>query len=110
MLSEVAKYLTDVPYMLFFRVGIDEDIVWVYQHAYIEQVTEDVIHKMLKSGRCIRKSEGHDTPFEGAIVGVESVFPFIALLNMDQVLCVTEVNSCVESCLSWAVEEVRDAG
>ena len=65
---------------------------------------------MLKSGRCVRKSEGHDTPFEGAIVGVESGFPFVPLSDTDQVVCVTEVNFCVESCLLWAVEEVGDAG
>ena len=29
---------------------------------------------------------------------------------MDQVVRVMEVNFCIESCLLWAVEEVRDAG
>ena len=65
---------------------------------------------MLKSGRHVRKSEGHDTPFEGAIVAVESGFPFITLSDTDQVVCVTEVNFHIESCLSWAVEEVGDVG
>ena len=27
MLSEVAEYLMDMPYMLFFRGGIDEDVI-----------------------------------------------------------------------------------
>ena len=49
-------------------------------------------------------------PFEGAIVGAESGFPFIALLDMDQVVHVTEVDFRIESCLSQAVEEVGDAG
>ena len=65
---------------------------------------------MLKSGGRIHKSEGHDTPFEGAIAGVESGFPFIALSDMDQVVCVMEVDFRIESCLSQAVEEVGDAG
>ena len=110
MLLEVTEYLADMPYMLFFRVRIDEDVVLVYQHAYIEQVTEDVIHKMLKSSRHVHKSKGHDAPFEGAIAGVESGFPFIALLDSDQVVHMTEVNFHIESCLSWAVEEVGDVG
>ena len=29
MLSEAVEYLMDVPYMLFFRVGIDGDVVQV---------------------------------------------------------------------------------
>ena len=65
---------------------------------------------MLKSGGRIRKSEGHDVPFEGVIAGVENGFPFIALSDMDQVVRVTEVNFCIESCLLQAVEEVGDAG
>ena len=66
---------------------------------------------MLKSSRRhIQKSERHDTPFEGAIAGAESGFPFIALSDMDQVVHVTEVNFCIESCLSQAVKEVGDVG
>ena len=65
---------------------------------------------MLKSGRCIHKSKRHDMPFEGAIAGMESSFPFIALMDMDQVVCVMEVNFCIESCLPRAVKEVGDAG
>ena len=58
---------------------------------------------MLKSGRHVCKSEGHDTPFKGAVAGVESGFPFIALSDTDQVVCVTEVDFCIETCLLWAV-------
>ena len=65
---------------------------------------------MLKSGGRVCKSEGHDTPFKGAVAGVESSFPFVALLDTDQVVCVMEVDFRIKSCLSWAVEEVGDVG
>ena len=65
---------------------------------------------MLKSGGHVCKSEGHDAPFEGAVVGAESGFPFIAFSDMDQVVHMTEVDFCIESCLSRAVEEVGDVG
>ena len=65
---------------------------------------------MLKSSGCIRKSEGHDVPLEGAVVGAEGGFPFVALSDTDQVVHVTEVDFRIESCLSWAVKEVRDVG
>ena len=65
---------------------------------------------MLKSGGCIRKSEGHDVPFERAIAGAESGFPFVTLLDTDQVVRMMEVNFHIESCLSWAVKEVGDVG
>ena len=62
------------------------------------------------AGAFIHKSEGHDMPFEGAVAGAESSFPFIALSDMDHVVHVTEVNFHIESCLSWAVKEVGDVG
>ena len=65
---------------------------------------------MLKGGGCIRKSEGHDAPFERAVAGAESSFPFVALSDTDQVVRMMEVNFRVESCLSQAVKEVRDMG
>ena len=57
-----------------------------------------------------RSSPDNDMPFKGAIAGVESGFPFIALTDTDQVVHVTEVNFCIESYLVWAVEEVGDVG
>ena len=65
---------------------------------------------MLKSGGHVRKSKGHDAPFEGAVACAERGFPFVALLDMDQVVCMTEVNFRIESRLSQAVKEVRDVG
>ena len=43
-------------------------------------------------------------------MGAESSFLFVTLSDMDQVVRVMEVNFCIESCLSQAVEEVRDMG
>ena len=65
---------------------------------------------MLKGGGHVRKSKGHDAPFERAVAGAESGFPFIALSDTDQVVRMTEVDFRIESCLSQAVEKVRDAG
>ena len=62
---------------------------------------------MLKSGGCVHKSEGHDMPFEGAVVGAESGFPFVALSDTVRMM---EVDFRIESFLSQAVEEVGDAG
>ena len=88
MLSETA----DMPFVLFFKVRVDEDAIQVYKYAYIKQVAEDVTHEALESGRHIRKSKGHDMPFKGAITGVESSLPFIALTDVDQMVCMAEVN------------------
>ena len=92
MLSEALENFSDMALVFFFGVGVDEYVVEVHQYTNIEQVAEDVIHEVLKSGGCISKSKHHDVPFEGAVVGVKSGLPFITLADMDQMVCVTEVN------------------
>ena len=109
MLLEVAEYLADMPYMLFFRVGIDKDVIQVYQHAYIEQVAKDIIHEVLNSSGHICMSEGHNALFKGAVAGAESCLPFITLMDTDQMVHVMKVDFQIESCCMQAVEEVGDA-
>ena len=90
VLSEMAEYHTDMSFVLFFRVRVDEDIIQVYQHAYIKQITEDVIHEVLEGSGHVCKSEGHDTPFERAVAGAESGLPFIALTDVDPTVYMVE--------------------
>ena len=83
MLSEASENFLDMASVFFFGVGVDEYVVEVYQYTNIEQVTEDVIHEALESGRCVGESERHYVPFEGAVASPESHLPFIALSDSD---------------------------
>ena len=51
--------------------GIDEDIVEVDDDANVKEVTENVIHEALESGRGICKSERYNEPFKRAIASAE---------------------------------------
>ena len=106
----MAEYLTDVLFVLFFGVGVDEDVIQVYQHASIGEVTKDVIHEVLEGGGHVHKSKRHDTPFKGAIAGAESGLPFITLSDSDQMVHIPEVDFQIDFGLVQAVKEVRDLG
>ena len=41
---------------------------------------------------------------------MKSSLPFIALTDVDQMVCMAEVDFQIDSCFMWAVEEVGDAG
>ena len=58
----------------------------------IEQVAKNIIHEALESGGCIAEFEGHYVPFKGAIASSESHLTFIALLDLDQMVCMLEVD------------------
>ena len=92
MLSEALENFSDMASVFFLRVQVDEYVVEVHQHTDIEQVTEDVIHEVLESGRCVGESERQYAPFEGAIVSPESRLPFVALSDLDQMVGMPEVD------------------
>ena len=92
MLLEVSENFSDMALVFFLGVGVDEDVIEVHQYTNIEQVTEDIIHEALESSGCVGESERHYAPFEGALASPESHLPFVALLDLDQMVGVLEVN------------------
>jgi hypothetical protein len=46
-----AREVADVFRMLFFIFGIDQDVVEVHYHEFIDHIREDVVHKMLECCR-----------------------------------------------------------
>jgi hypothetical protein len=81
--SESSEDFSDLSLVLFFVIGVKEDVIQVYEDADVKQVCKDVIHKSLKCSWSIGKSEGHDTPFKGAVSGSECGFPFITFSDTD---------------------------
>ncbi len=58
-------------------VGINEDVVKVYDYGNIKHVSENIVHEALERRGSIGESKRHDMPFEGAVAGPEGCFPFI---------------------------------
>ena len=71
---------------------IDEDIVEVDDDTNVEEVTENVIHEALESGRGIRKSERHNEPFKRAIASMKSGLPFFTISNTNEVVSMLEID------------------
>ena len=89
---QASENFSDMASVFFFGVRVDEYVVEVHQYTNIEQVTEDVIHEALESSRCVGESKRHYAPFEGAVASPESHLPFVALLDLDQMVGVPEVD------------------
>ena len=84
--SESPKDFLDVNLVLGHVVRIYEYIIEVYYYTNIQHVTEDVIHKSLKSGGSVGKSEWNYWPFKGAIASVEGSFPFVTICYANQMV------------------------
>src|SRR5882724_9459189 len=61
---ESAEYFLNMEFVLGNIVGIDEDVIQIYDDYDIDYICENVIHKSLKSGRCISKPFRHYQPLK----------------------------------------------
>jgi len=75
---ESVKYFLNMEFMLGNIVGIDEDVVQIYDDYDINHICENVVHKSLKSSGCISKPFRHYQPLEGTVTGLECSLPFIS--------------------------------
>ena len=62
---ESAEYFPNVEFVLRNDVRIDKDVVQIYDDYDINHISEYVVHKSLKSSRCISKPFRHYQPLEG---------------------------------------------
>ena len=76
--TESAEYCLHVEYVFRNVVGIDEDVVQIYDDYDVDHICENVIHKSLKSGGCISKPFRHYQLLEGTITGSECSLPFVS--------------------------------
>jgi len=83
VLSESAEYFSNMVLMFFGIVGVDKNVVEIDNDTDIKQVTENVVHEALESGRSVRKTKWHNEPFKRAIASTKSSLPFVTFSNAD---------------------------
>src|SRR5882672_6059578 len=100
---ESLEYFPNMSFVLGNVVGIDEDVIQIYDDYDVDHICKDVIHKLLKSCWCISKPFRHYQPLERTISGSECSLPFVSRRNLDKMVCVLEVDFGVYLCFMWCV-------
>ena len=88
-------------------IRIDEDIVEIHNDVYIDHVREYFVDELLPSCRSISKAKWHDIPFVRSPAGSERRFPFVAFMNVNQMVCMFEVDLGINARFPGRVEEIR---
>jgi hypothetical protein len=57
--SQPLQHLSKMFHMLFHKVVIDQNVVYVYDHKIIKPLFKNVVHKCAKCGRCIGELRRH---------------------------------------------------
>src|SRR5882724_6893496 len=84
--TESVKYFLNMNFVFGNVVGIDEDVVQIYDEYDINHICENVVHKSLKSGRFISKPFRHYQLLEGTIRGLECSLPFVSRCNPNEMV------------------------
>ena len=73
--------------MISVIVGVDEEVVHVNDEpSFCDHIPERVRHELLKSGGGIGHAEEHNSGFVKSLVGNESGFPLVTILDSDIVI------------------------
>ena len=73
-------------------LGVDAHVIHVdFEPFFCDHVCTDVVHKHLKGGRCIGKSEEHDCWFVESKGGDECCFPLVFLPKPNVVIPTSDV-------------------
>ncbi len=89
-------------------IGIDEDVVEVYDYGNVNHVSKNIVHKALERRRSIGEPKRHDTPFEGAVTGPEGCFPFVTFSYAYEMISMSEIKFGIDASGVRGVEEVRN--
>jgi hypothetical protein len=77
--------------VFFLHLRIDEDVVKVHNAIFIKDASHYFINIGLERRRRVAKAKQHDHIFVMAISRVECHLPFVALLDPDAVVCISQV-------------------
>lgn len=104
VVNEALEDLTNVGGVIVGVVGEDQDVVEIDENLDVEEVSEDIVHEVLKCGRGVHEAEGHDETLEVSISSAEGSLPLVTLFDADEVVSTAKVELGEDFCVLQAVE------
>jgi len=102
----IHDYARDVTVFLQRRC-INEYIIHVYRNDAVSyNVSENLVHHSLKSGRAVHQTEVHYQQLEQALIGAECRLPLIAFMNANIVVAPANVKLCEDLGTFESMDEV----
>ena len=75
--------------MVLKVIRVCHDVINVTNAEEVQELSKGVIDKALAGGGSLGKSKGHNPAFIEAITGSKCSFPFITILDSDQVIWIS---------------------
>uniref|UniRef100_A0A0W0GFU7 Uncharacterized protein n=1 Tax=Moniliophthora roreri TaxID=221103 RepID=A0A0W0GFU7_MONRR len=108
MLLKLLKDLLDMLLVVIHVFRVDEDVIEVDDNTDVQQVSENGVNKMLESSRSVCQSFRNDIPLVRAISGVKCSFPLVTISDPYKMVCMAEVELCIDRGFAQSIEQVGD--
>jgi hypothetical protein len=89
--SKSPKHFLDMGSVIFEVLRINQNIVEVNDYVYFDNVSEDIIDEILKSGRSIAKPKGHHSILVTTESGSHSRQPFMTFGDSNQIIGTSKI-------------------
>ena len=103
MLLESAEDFKDMLFMRCKVLGVDEDIIKIYDNTYVQHIGKDTIDKMLESHWGIGESLRHYQPLIQAITCAECSLPLISFCHANKMVGRAVIYFGVDFCMTWRI-------
>jgi len=90
-LVKMLEYFLNMPVMFRHVIQVDEYIIQIYHDTDIQEVRENVIHKLLEGCRSIGKTKRHYRPFKQSIAYPKDSLSFIIVGDANQVVSMAKI-------------------
>ncbi len=71
--------------------GIHQDVIQLYHNKDIKILSKNLIDVVLKTNRCVGKTEKHDLILQVTVSGTKGRFPFITFSNPHLIISIREI-------------------
>jgi hypothetical protein len=96
-------------FMLFFRSGVDKNVVKIDHHEFVEILHEDIIHEARESCWSIGEAKGHDGVFIETVPSSKGGLWNILLANFYLMVTASQVQLREHYGTCKLIEEILDA-
>jgi hypothetical protein len=91
VILQLLQDLLDQLYVRLLVLGVDEYIIDIDDHSFVEQLVQDLVDRRLERSWRIAQAKRHYQVLKQAISRAEGRFPLIALGDADKVVTVLQV-------------------
>ncbi|GBG77927.1 hypothetical protein CBR_g25858 [Chara braunii] len=95
-----------VLHMFLNRFAENQNVIKIHNHKPTNLLAEDLVHKTLKGGRCVRETEGHYGEFVKPVSGLERSLVLVRMIDFNLVVPRLEIDLVEDLAPTCSIKQI----